>query len=80
MLFCLSLSACCLVLFSIITIHLFLLCILFSIVVVCCFCCFGILFFSLETYQKTSRKEMETPKTAKMKNAEKKNGHFDKSN
>ena len=59
---------------------LFLLCILFIVVCVFCFCCFGVLFF-VECWlpiQKTSLKKREIPKTPKMKSAEKENGRFDK--
>ena len=79
MFFCFCCSVCCLVLFWIITFHLCLLCILFS--GCCCFVlvafifCYFLIFGNLS---KTSLKNMEIRKTAKIKNAEK-NGHFDKS-
>ena len=59
----------------------FLLCILFVVVVVSFLfflLCNFVFFLFLETCQKISE-NMEIAKTAKMKNAEKKNGHFDKS-
>ena len=77
---CFCFSACCLVLFWIIMFDLFLLCILFS--GCCCFLlfllCYFVVFWFLETCQKTSLNKNGNWKNSKNEKCTK-NGHFDKS-